>query len=55
MLIRAPRMLERNLTHPRTDLERQIAGPGPWFHDLHLPDGAQTAPDHPLGDFPGPM
>jgi tRNA (mo5U34)-methyltransferase len=25
---------------------------GPWFHNLHLPHGAQTAPDHPLGDFP---
>ena len=25
---------------------------GPWFHNLHLPDGAQTAPAHPLGDFP---
>lgn len=25
---------------------------GPWFHNLHLPDGTQTAPDHPLGDFP---
>jgi tRNA (mo5U34)-methyltransferase len=25
---------------------------GPWFHNLHLPDGAQTAPHHPLGDFP---
>jgi tRNA (mo5U34)-methyltransferase len=25
---------------------------GPWFHNLHLPGGAQTAPDHPLGDFP---
>jgi tRNA (mo5U34)-methyltransferase len=24
----------------------------PWFHNLHLPSGAQTAPDHPLGDFP---
>jgi tRNA (mo5U34)-methyltransferase len=24
----------------------------PWFHNLHLPDGLQTAPDHPLGDFP---
>jgi len=24
----------------------------PWFHNLHLPDGRQTAPDHPLGDFP---
>ncbi len=25
---------------------------GPWFHNLHLPDGGRTAPDHPLGDFP---
>jgi tRNA (mo5U34)-methyltransferase len=25
---------------------------GPWFHNLHLPEGGQTAPDHPLGDFP---
>jgi len=24
----------------------------PWFHNLHLSNGAQTAPDHPLGDFP---
>jgi tRNA (mo5U34)-methyltransferase len=24
----------------------------PWFHNLRLPDGRQTAPDHPLGDFP---
>ncbi|HEX7369402.1 MAG TPA: TIGR04290 family methyltransferase [Rhodanobacteraceae bacterium] len=24
----------------------------PWFHNLHLPDGVQTAPDHFLGDFP---
>ncbi|MFL6604862.1 MAG: TIGR04290 family methyltransferase [Steroidobacteraceae bacterium] len=24
----------------------------PWFHNLHLPGGQQTAPDHPLGDFP---
>ncbi len=25
---------------------------GPWFHNLHLPDGTQTAPGHFLGDFP---
>ncbi|HEX5385266.1 MAG TPA: TIGR04290 family methyltransferase [Gemmatimonadales bacterium] len=25
---------------------------GPWFHNLHLPDGVETAPDHFLGDFP---
>jgi tRNA (mo5U34)-methyltransferase len=32
----------------------QSAAPelGPWFHNLHLPDGRRTAPDHPLGDFP---
>jgi tRNA (mo5U34)-methyltransferase len=29
-----------------------ISALAPWFHNLHLPDGAQTAPDHPLGDFP---
>ncbi len=29
-----------------------IAALAPWFHNLHLPGGAQTAPDHPLGDFP---
>jgi tRNA (mo5U34)-methyltransferase len=33
--------------------DREIASLGPWFHNLHLPDGRQTAPDHPLGDFPG--
>lgn len=32
--------------------ERQIAARGPWFHNLHFPDGLQTAPDHFLGDFP---
>lgn len=24
----------------------------PWFHNLHLPNGVQTAPDHYFGDFP---
>jgi len=33
-------------------LADQVATRGPWFHNLHLPDGTQTAPDHPLGDFP---
>jgi tRNA (mo5U34)-methyltransferase len=32
--------------------DREIAALGPWFHNLHLPDGRQTAPGHPLGDFP---
>jgi tRNA (mo5U34)-methyltransferase len=30
----------------------ELARLGPWFHNLHLPDGRETAPDHPLGDFP---
>jgi tRNA (mo5U34)-methyltransferase len=29
-----------------------IASLAPWFHNLHLPNGEQTAPQHPLGDFP---
>ncbi|GFO66528.1 methyltransferase, TIGR04290 family protein [Geomonas limicola] len=33
-------------------LDPTIAALGPWFHNLHLPDGRQTAPDHYLGDFP---
>jgi len=30
----------------------EIAALGPWFHNLHLPGEIETAPDHPLGDFP---
>ena len=33
-------------------LENEIAALGPWFHNLHLPDGTETAPTHFLGDFP---
>lgn len=33
-------------------LAREIRALGPWFHNLHLPGGLETAPDHPLGDFP---
>jgi tRNA (mo5U34)-methyltransferase len=38
----------------RSDERRSaIESLGPWFHNLHLPDGTQTAPDHFLGgDFP---
>jgi tRNA (mo5U34)-methyltransferase len=32
--------------------DAEIALLGPWFHNLHLPDGSETAADHPLGDFP---
>jgi tRNA (mo5U34)-methyltransferase len=31
---------------------KQVAALGPWFHNFHLPDGIQTAPEHVLGDFP---
>lgn len=31
---------------------RDIARLAPWFHNLHLPDGTETAPQHALGDFP---
>jgi tRNA (mo5U34)-methyltransferase len=33
-------------------LDDELRALAPWFHNLHLPDGRQTAPDHPLGDFP---
>lgn len=36
----------------RNELRAQIDALGPWFHNLHLPDGTQTAPGHFLGDFP---
>ncbi len=35
-----------------TLVEDEIASLGPWFHNLHLPDGRQTCPDHWAGDFP---
>src|SRR3954467_11241494 len=33
-------------------LAGDIEALGPWFQNLHLPDGTQTAPGHFLGDFP---
>ena len=36
----------------QASLADEIAALGPWFHNLHLPDGTQTVPDHFLGDFP---
>lgn len=33
-------------------LRDEIEALGPWFHNLHLPDGTATCPDHPYGDFP---
>jgi tRNA (mo5U34)-methyltransferase len=43
------RTIERD--HPPVSIEG-LADLAPWFHNLHLPDGTQTAPQHPLGDFP---
>lgn len=39
--------MEKNNT-----LNEQINNLAPWFHNIHLPDGSQTCPDHFLGDFP---
>jgi tRNA (mo5U34)-methyltransferase len=40
------------MEYPMTVIEDDIAFLGPWFHNLHLPDGRQTCPDHWAGDFP---
>jgi tRNA (mo5U34)-methyltransferase len=37
------------MTQTPAEAVRRLA---PWFHNLHLPDGTQTAPGHHLGDFP---
>lgn len=34
------------------EIEHAVRRLGPWFHNLHLPDGTQTCPEHALGDFP---
>lgn len=33
-------------------IREDIKSMAPWFHNIHLPDGTQTAEDHFLGDFP---
>lgn len=44
---------EGDVVHTSTDsLSQAIHDLGPWFHNLHLPGGEQTAPGHPYGDFP---
>lgn len=45
------RLLQHEIA-PSSPRAREIESLGPWFHNLHLPDGSQTAPAHPLGDFP---
>ena len=39
------------MTDAESRLAEQIRELGPWFHNLRL-KGVQTAPEHPLGDFP---
>jgi tRNA (mo5U34)-methyltransferase len=34
------------------NLQSEANALGPWFHNLHLPDGTQTCRNHSLGDFP---
>lgn len=42
-----------DVSQSETDRLRQdVAQLGPWFHNLHLPDGSQTCPNHQFGDFP---
>jgi tRNA (mo5U34)-methyltransferase len=36
----------------RASIGEEIERLGPWFHNLHLPDGTETCPGHFLGDFP---
>lgn len=46
------KLLQHRVSAPSPERADEIAGLGPWFHNLHLPDGSQTAPEHALGDFP---
>jgi tRNA (mo5U34)-methyltransferase len=32
--------------------QQEIEKLGPWFHNIHLSNGTQTAPNHAFGDFP---
>lgn len=45
-------LLQQYASAATPEREAEILALGPWFHNLHLPDGAQTAPGSPLGDFP---
>lgn len=36
----------------KRDILQKIREMRPWFHNIHLVNGIQTAPDHHLGDFP---
>jgi tRNA (mo5U34)-methyltransferase len=42
----------RSADEPADAVSAEIDELAPWFHNLHLPSGHQTAAAHPLGDFP---
>jgi tRNA (mo5U34)-methyltransferase len=42
----------RSAGDPGEGVAGEIDALAPWFHNLHLPSGHQTAAAHPLGDFP---
>ena len=35
-----------------TTLRAEVGALAPWFHNIRLPGGVETAPDHFLGDYP---
>jgi tRNA (mo5U34)-methyltransferase len=39
-------------SQPLAEVQAAIDRLGLWFQNLHLPVGLQTAPEHPLGDYP---
>jgi tRNA (mo5U34)-methyltransferase len=43
---------QQELSRPTDTISEEIRRLGPWFHNLHLPGGIQTYPDHWFGDFP---
>lgn len=45
-----PTLQSHGAPQGRTSVD--IRALGPWFQNLHLPNGETTAPDHPLGDYP---
>jgi tRNA (mo5U34)-methyltransferase len=46
-------LMSSNSRHQTSAQDREdIEALGPWFHNIHLPDGRQTAPGHGYGDFP---
>jgi len=47
-----PAPLRRDDGPDADSIGAEIRALGPWFHNLHLPDGTQTAPGHAYGDFP---